>query len=136
MKFFALGPLVIFDVSVTMDCMAGFVAEVEQFMTSVPNPINVVFGHLGDGNLHLILGSKDPSAFDRGAIEHGVYSLVEKYRGSVSAEHGIGVMKREHLSCSRSPEELQLMYAIKRMLDPNNILNPDKIFSADKVSQT
>ena len=49
-------------------------------------------------------------------------------------EHGIGLMKREHLHCNRSAEELQLTYGIEKMLDPGNILNPNKIFSADKVA--
>jgi FAD/FMN-containing dehydrogenase len=133
LEFFTLGPSAIFDISLTMDRMPGFVDDVDRFMSQVENPINIVFGHLGDGNLHLTLGSRDAGAFDREAIEHGVYSLVEKHRGSISAEHGVGVMKRDHLSCSRTPQELDLMYAIKRTLDPNNILNPDKIFLSDNL---
>jgi FAD/FMN-containing dehydrogenase len=136
LEFFTLGPSAIFDISLTMDRMTGFVEEIDRFMEKVPDPINIVFGHLGDGNLHLTLGSRNAAAFDREAIEDGVYKLVEKHGGSISAEHGVGVMKREHLGCSRTPEELQLMYAIKRTLDPNNILNPDKIFTSDKVSQS
>ena len=97
-------------------------------------PIHVTFGHVGDCNLHLVLGSRDAAEFDKHLIEESIYSIIEKYRGSVSAEHGIGLMKREHLHCSRSAEELQLMYGIKKMLDPGNILNPNKIFSADKVA--
>ena len=134
--FFEIGPLALFDVSVTVDRMQEFVSGVEEFMAGIPDPINVTFGHLGDCNLHLMLGSRDIAAFDKERIEGAVYGLVEQFGGSVSAEHGVGVLKREHLSCSRSDEELELMYAIKRMLDPNNILNPDKIFTADKLSHT
>ena len=133
MGFLALGPVVLFDVSVTVDRMAAFVEGVEAFMQTVPEPINITFGHLGDSNLHLILGSRDAAQFDKGAVENGVYGLIEAFKGSVSAEHGVGIAKREHLACSRSAEELSLMYGIKRMLDPNNILNPGKIFSTDKV---
>jgi FAD/FMN-containing dehydrogenase len=134
LEFFTLGPSVTFDISVTMEKMEEFVSAIERFMTGINDPIKVVFGHLGDGNLHLLLGSTDPSSFDRELIESAVYGLVKEYQGSISAEHGIGVLKRDHLDCSRSGSELQLMYAIKRTLDPNNILNPNKIFSADKVN--
>jgi FAD/FMN-containing dehydrogenase len=61
------------------------------------------------------------------AIEDAVYSIVSKRRGSISAEHGIGLLKREFLHYSRSPGELALMRAIKQAMDPNGILNPGKI---------
>ena len=134
--FLEMGSLALFDVSVTVDRMPDFVAGVEQFMTTVPDPINITFGHLGDSNLHLMLGSGDPEQFDKGKIEDAVYELIDEFRGSVSAEHGVGIMKRGHLDCSRSEPELQLMYGMKRMLDPNNILNPNKIFTAEKVFNT
>ena len=59
---------------------------------------------------------------------------MERYCGSVSAEHGIGLAKREQLHRSRSPAELELMMAMKKMLDPKNILNPNKVFAADKIA--
>ena len=130
--FFELGPVALFDVSVDVDRMAEFVAGVEAFMKDVPEPINVTFGHLGDSNLHLMLGSRDAGAFDKDRIEAGVYDLIRQFHGSVSAEHGVGLLKREHLDCSRSPEEVELMRRMKHMLDPNSILNPDKIFTQDK----
>jgi len=132
--FMAQGPCAIFDISVTVDHIPDFVAGVDAFMDTVPDSYRVVFGHLGDCNLHLILGNTNPVVFDKQKLEHGVYELVEKFGGSVSAEHGIGIMKRDHLGCSRSDTELELMYRMKRMLDPNNILNPNKIFTADKVA--
>jgi len=134
LNFMAQGPAALFDVSITVDQMAAFIGEVEAFMNGIPDSYNVTFGHLGDSNLHLILGNTKADNFDKSAIENHVYTLVEKYSGSVSAEHGIGLAKREHLDRSRSEEELQLMYAMKRMLDPKNILNPNKVFSADKVA--
>ena len=130
--FFELGPMALFDISVDVDRMADFVAGVEAFMKDVPEPINVTFGHLGDSNLHLMLGSRDAGAFDKDRIEAGVYDLIRQFHGSVSAEHGVGLLKREHLNCSRSAEELELMRRMKHMLDPNSILNPDKIFTQDK----
>jgi FAD/FMN-containing dehydrogenase len=133
--FFELGPLALFDVSVTVDKMVGFVEGVEALMQDVPAPINITFGHLGDSNLHLMLGTSKPELFDKDMIEGGVYGLIEEFHGSVSAEHGVGLLKREHLDCSRSAAELELMYGMKRMLDPNNILNPNKIFTAEKVAR-
>lgn len=133
-QLFFMGPIVGFDVSITVNHMREFVADVDTLMESFADPIQVVFGHLGDCNLHLVLGSRDVGEFDAGAIQDGVYSLVEKFAGSVSAEHGIGISKREHLHCSRSAAELELMQGIKRMLDPQNILNPNKIFTADDIA--
>ena len=132
--FEEMGPIVKFDVSVTLDRMPAFVAGVDAFMQNIPEPINVTFGHLGDGNLHLMLGTTDPEHFDRAQIEDGVYRLVKQYEGSVSAEHGIGTLKREYLDCSRTEVELRLMRDMKKMLDPNNILNPNKIFALENFS--
>ena len=130
LDLFNLGPIIPFDISVTIDCMPVFVRDVQRAMAAMTAPICVIFGHLGNSNLHLILGSRDPAEFDHGAIESMVYGLVEQHRGSVSAEHGIGLAKRDHLPCSRSAEELALMRRMKNMLDPSNILNPGKIFTA------
>jgi FAD/FMN-containing dehydrogenase len=60
-------------------------------------------------------------------IDEAVYSIVARRKGSISAEHGIGSLKREFLHYSRSPEELALMCAIKQVMDPNGILNPGKV---------
>ncbi len=133
-EFFNLGPIIPFDVSVTLNEMEGFVADVRAGMAAYKSPVCIVFGHLGDSNLHVILGSEDPEAFDYDALQELLYNSVERYGGSVSAEHGIGLGKREQLHRSRSPEELQLMRRMKQMLDPDNILNPNKIFIADDVS--
>ena len=130
LDLFSLGPIIPFDISVTIDRMPGFVRDVQSAMSALTAPICVIFGHLGDSNLHLILGSRDPEEFDHGAIESLVYGIVEQHQGSVSAEHGVGLSKRDHLSCSRNSEELALMRQMKNMLDPSNILNPGKIFAA------
>ncbi len=130
LDLFNLGPIIPFDISVTIDRMPGFVDEVQHGMAAMSSPICVIFGHLGDSNLHLILGSREPAEFDHAAIESMVYRIVENHEGSVSAEHGIGLAKRDQLPRSRSAEELALMRRMKNMLDPANILNPGKIFSA------
>ncbi len=133
LEFFKLGPIIPFDISVTLDKMEEFVAAIRAGMDTVGEPICIVFGHLGDSNLHLILGSKTPEEFDHEALSTLLYETVQRHQGSVSAEHGIGLTKREQLFRSRSVEELQLMMAMKKMLDPKNILNPNKIFAAETL---
>jgi FAD/FMN-containing dehydrogenase len=87
----------------------------------------VVFGHLGDGNIHLGIGvgSREPAVVH--AVEEIVYQALERRAGVISAEHGIGLEKRSYLAHSRSPEEIALMKTIKTAMDPKNILNPGKI---------
>jgi len=89
----------------------------------------MIFGHLGDGNLHVIVGVGDESAEARKAVSETVYRGLTSRGGSISAEHGIGLQKRNYLSWSRSEEEIALMSSIKKMLDPKNIMNPGKIFT-------
>jgi FAD/FMN-containing dehydrogenase len=133
LEFFKLGPIIPFDVSVTLDRMEAFVDDIRSGMEGLQEPISIIFGHLGDANLHLILGSKIPEAFDHEALTALLYDAVQRHQGSVSAEHGIGLTKREQLCRSRSAEELHLMMAMKKMLDPKNILNPNKIFAAEML---
>ena len=134
LELFNLGPLVPFDISVTLDHVEAFVEDVQSEMKAVEDPLCLIFGHLGDCNLHVILGTKTPEAFDPQQLEELLYRIVGRYEGSVSAEHGIGLAKREHLHCSRNKEELALMCRMKHMMDPKNILNPNKVLSADFVS--
>ncbi len=134
LDLFNLGPIITYDISVTLDRMEAFVDDVRSQMDERPSPVCVIFGHLGDANLHVILGASDPADFDYDALQGVLYNTVQRFEGSVSAEHGIGVLKRDQLSMSRSPEELRLMHGMKNMLDPNNILNPNKIFAAEDVS--
>ena len=134
LSLFYLGPIIPFDVSITLERMEAFVECVREGMAKLKKPVFVTFGHLGDSNLHVVLGSQDAAEFDYFALNTLLYDAVQKFEGSVSAEHGIGLGKREQLHRSRSPEELQLMIQMKKMLDPRNILNPNKIFTADKIS--
>jgi FAD/FMN-containing dehydrogenase len=85
----------------------------------------VFFGHVADGNLHLSV--KAPEGVPEHDIEDFVYRIVGERRGSVSAEHGIGLHKREFLHHSRSPAELALMRSLKTAMDPRGILNPGKV---------
>ncbi|MDH3901480.1 MAG: FAD-binding oxidoreductase, partial [Gammaproteobacteria bacterium] len=134
LEFFKLGPFIPFDISVTIENMESFIAEIRAGMKKVEEPICIVFGHLGDSNLHVLLGTRNADEFDYDALQTLLYDAVERYDGSVSAEHGIGLTKREQLPRSRSETELRLMKGMKRMLDPNNILNPNKIFAAENIT--
>ena len=121
------------DVSLTVSQIPTFLREAEvRLETALPGVRYVVFGHLGDGNLHYNLSAPPgvaPEAF-LGQREHAnriVYDLVTELGGSFSAEHGIGQLKREELVRYKSELELELMRRIKRALDPGGLLNPGKV---------
>jgi FAD/FMN-containing dehydrogenase len=84
------------------------------------------FGHIGDSNLHLHVKVRDGEQ-PQEEIEEVVYGTVRAWSGTVSAEHGIGVIKRRYLGHSRSPQEIAVMRAIKHALDPKGLLNPGKV---------
>jgi FAD/FMN-containing dehydrogenase len=116
-----------FDVSVPTGEIQALMGEIDAELTSRwPELKTVYFGHVADGNLHASVRMNGHSVPEH-EIEDAVYSIVSQRRGSISAEHGIGSLKRSFLHYSRSPEELALMRAIKRAMDPNGILNPGKI---------
>jgi len=123
-------PIFTFDVALPITEMENYIAAVRKRMRTrwADRTTLMVFGHLGDSNLHLITGVGDGSAQARHAVEEVIYGALEGRSGSVSAEHGIGLEKRAWLACSRSPTEIALMRVLKRALDPHNILNPGKIF--------
>jgi FAD/FMN-containing dehydrogenase len=133
----ALFPTILFDVSLDIPQMDDYVGEVRKQLTERwPDSRMVVFGHLGDGNIHLVLtvGSLEKSEVH--AVETIIYEALGRRQGVISAEHGIGLDKREYLKHSRSEEEIALMKTIKQALDPRGILNPDKIFSPVEASVT
>ena len=117
------------------------VARVAEFLTvwrpavaaRLPGIEALCFGHIGDGNLHLnLLRPADlelPVFLDRvHAFDDETYGLVQRCGGSISAEHGVGLLKRSHLHYSRTPEELAIFRGIKAALDPTDLFNPGKIF--------
>jgi len=125
-----LFPSFVFDISLGIPQMDGYVNEVRAQMTDRwPDSRLVVFGHLGDGNIHLVLtvGSHEPSEVQ--AAEAIVYEALGRRQGVISAEHGIGLDKRAYLKHSRSEDEIALMKTLKQVLDPKGILNPGKIFA-------
>ena len=121
-------PQMSFDVSVPTGEIGELVVEIDSALKSRwPGLVALYFGHVADGNLHVSVRMSGHSIKELD-IEEAVYAVVARRRGSISAEHGIGSLKKPFLSMSRSPEEIALMKSIKNAMDPNGILNPGKIF--------
>ena len=113
------------DVTLPLSRLPEFEQRVRGAITAVvPEARPVLFGHAGDGNLHVNILGLEP---DDERADDAVLRLVAKLGGSISAEHGIGIAKRPWLSLTRSPEDIAAMRAIKRALDPNGLLNPGVI---------
>ena len=120
--------LINFDVSLPIASIGYFAEACRQALEAAyPGCHNSYYGHIADSNLHIAVsvGSTDHDAVAE--VDKIVYDIVRSFAGSVSAEHGIGLLKRDFLSYSRSPAELHLMRSLKKMMDPNGILNPGKV---------
>lgn len=128
--YMALSPVCTFDISLPIAEMENYVATIRKAVIDQWGEAAkiIVFGHLGDCNIHVLVSVGDGSDAATRAINKLVYEPLRNIGGSVSAEHGIGLEKKDYLSLSRSPEEIAVMKKIKQTLDPNNILNPGKIF--------
>ncbi len=127
---FRLGPIKIFDVSLPINDMEAYLEESKKLFSKNWEEFHfVVFGHLADGNLHIIAGTGKDDEGTMKTIENCVYEPLRDFKGSVSAEHGIGMEKLPYLEISRTEEEINLMRTLKKSLDPNNILNPGKVFN-------
>ena len=85
------------------------------------------YGHIGDGNVHIVAYRAGDKEQPKDEVEEVVYGLVQQYGGTVSAEHGIGTIKRRWLGHARSPEQIALMRTLKNAMDPKGILNPGKV---------
>ncbi len=122
------------DISVRVSLVPEFIRETDNLLTqNYPNFEVVWFGHIGDGNLHSsILKPKDwdKQKFYTACrkVDELLYSTIHKYAGSISAEHGVGLAKKAFLHFTKSQEEISYMKLIKNQFDPENILNPGKIF--------
>lgn len=128
-----LDPPITYDISLGIAQMNDYVDEVRQQLTlRWPDSRMVVFGHLGDGNIHLVLTVGSLEEKEVHAVENIVYEALGRRHGVISAEHGIGLEKREYLKHSRSKAEIALMKTLKHALDPKGILNPGKIFEQAK----
>ena len=93
-----------------------------------PEVFLYVFGHMGDGNLHLYVSCGQNDHATRMEVERLVFNPLSAIGGSITAEHGVGLEKKEWLHLSRNPTEIALMKTLKATLDPEGILNPGKIF--------
>ena len=121
------------DISVPVANVPAFIREADAAVVKlIPGARPLPFGHLGDGNIHYNIAQ--PVDADKAAflerwhdVNMAVFDVVLKYGGSISAEHGIGIMKRDLLPTIKDPVAMELMRALKRTLDPNGILNPGKV---------
>ncbi len=122
------------DISTIISKVPDFLAEVEAVVNSNYPDFEIIwFGHIGDGNVHLNILKPDALAVETfrdqcGQVSKWVFEIVQRYGGSVSAEHGVGLLKKEYLTYSRSPLEIEIMKQIKLAFDPHGIMNPGKIF--------
>jgi len=122
-------PVFTFDVSLPISEMGQYVSTVDtELKQNFDTVYNYVFGHMGDGNLHLMINCGEENIDAKELVEKIVYAPLQSIYSSVSAEHGIGLAKKKWLSFSRSPQEIAVMKSIKNLVDPNNIMNPGKIF--------
>jgi FAD/FMN-containing dehydrogenase len=117
-----------FDVSIPLAHMTEVVSELRRKIPEQwPDAVHVVFGHVADSNIHVNVAVPDLTEAKYHAIETAMYELVSRVQGSISAEHGIGQIKRPYLHFSRTEPELALMATMKHMLDPAGILNPGRV---------
>jgi FAD/FMN-containing dehydrogenase len=121
------------DVSVPISRIGEFIREAETaVLARIPDARIVAFGHVGDGNVHFNISQPESWTAEqfleqRGAVAEIVYGVTASFNGSISAEHGIGQAKREDLARYRGDTELSLMRAVKKAIDPGNIMNPGKV---------
>lgn len=122
------------DISVRISQVPQFLTQMDQILkTEYPDFESVWFGHIGDGNLHINIlkpEGMDNKEFVRRCkqVDEKMFGMIEKFKGSISAEHGVGLTKKAFLKHTRSPSEISLMKQIKKVFDPDGIMNPGKIF--------
>ncbi len=122
------------DLSVRVSRVPAFMAEVDELIEArYPEWEVIWYGHIGDGNTHINILKPDELSIDDfrqrcEGVSKSVFEIVQRYGGSISAEHGVGLIKKDYLNYSRSKAEINLMRQIKQVFDPNGIMNPGKIF--------
>ncbi len=122
------------DISVVVSKVPNFLHDIDDIVSvEYPDFEIIWFGHIGDGNLHLNI--LKPANLDKAEfferclkVNKQVFETVEKYNGSVSAEHGVGMTKKDYLTYTRSETEINYMKAMKAVFDPNGVMNPGKVF--------
>jgi FAD/FMN-containing dehydrogenase len=130
-EFFpTLGPHISYDVALAVRDMDAFATRCKAALAAqIPGCESVYYGHIGDGNLHLVSWVDGLSVDDqpKQRMDEVIYGLVRDFNGSISAEHGIGTVKKPWLGHARSEAEIELMRTLKRALDPQGLLNPGKV---------
>lgn len=122
-------PLTGFDISLPLEAMEAYLIAIERRLKAAWTETRlIIFGHLGDGNLHLAISLRADSSEEKQRVDEIVYSELASRNGSISAEHGIGLQKKAYLHHCRSADEVAVMRRIKQALDPRGTLNPGKIF--------
>ncbi len=122
------------DISVAIAKVPDFMVDLEKILKSAyPNWTVIWFGHIGDGNLHINIlrpdnMTKETFVSECRKVDVLVFDCIKKYRGSISAEHGVGLTKKSFLNYTRSNAEIEIMKGIKSVFDPDGILNPGKVF--------
>ena len=117
-----------FDISIPIDQIGSIINQIIQQLQSIEGVLGVYpFGHVADGNMHLIVGKQNDSPKLTQQINEIVYQPLAAVKGSISAEHGIGLDKKPYLHLSRSQDEVHMMKGLKQLFDPKNILNPGRI---------
>jgi FAD/FMN-containing dehydrogenase len=118
-----------YDVSFSIAQVGEAAAQCEaRLRERWPEAAILVYGHLGDGNIHIVVDVPGLGKHDHDDIDRVIYDVTRDFGGSISAEHGIGVKKKAYLNLSRSETDIESMRAIKQALDPLGILNPGKVF--------
>lgn len=123
------------DISVTVSKVPAFLQEIDAIVAEHYPTFEIIwFGHIGDGNLHLNILKptdlpKEEFFAQCATVNQWVFEAVQRHDGSISAEHGVGLVKRDYLTYSRSPEEIALLREIKAAFDPNGVMNPGKMLA-------
>lgn len=121
------------DIAVSISKVPAFMEELDQLLSKAYPQWEVIwFGHIGDGNLHINIlrpegMSKEDFVKECRKVDVLVFETVKKFKGSISAEHGVGLTKKSFLSYTRSEAEIEIMKGIKKIFDPDNIINPGKV---------
>ena len=122
------------DISTLVSRVPDFLSEIEEVVNEHYPEFEIIwYGHIGDGNVHLNVLKPDHLSMDEfqsrcAEVSRMVFEIVQRYEGSVSAEHGVGLLKKGYLHYSRSELEIQIMRQIKAVFDPQGIMNPGKVF--------
>ncbi|WP_420861196.1 FAD-binding oxidoreductase [Algirhabdus cladophorae] len=123
------GPVIQNDVALPLDRLQEFLTKASQVLATIdPEAHDISVAHVGDGNIHYTVSPSDTDPAHKDKIVEAIEKLVQDMRGSFSAEHGIGLSKRNSMKRRKDPIALNTMKAIKEALDPNGILNPGKVY--------